>query len=127
MSIGTRIKKHRLLNNWTQKELSNQLNLSDKMISFYENDERIPPADILIKLAQIFSVSTDYLLGLTLSDDEPLNRQSDISPEENFILSMWRKLDADYKDIVIGELKKCIKLQQYEFETQRSKKQKKQA
>ncbi|XBX08315.1 helix-turn-helix transcriptional regulator [Enterocloster clostridioformis] len=64
MSIGNRIKNCRTENQFTQKELANKLGLTPKMVSFYENDERIPPADILVKLASIFKVSTDYLLGM---------------------------------------------------------------
>lgn len=64
MSIGNRIKNCRTDNQFTQKELANKLGLTPKMVSFYENDERIPPADILVKLARIFKVSTDYLLGM---------------------------------------------------------------
>ena len=116
MTIGTIIKQLRLSYHWTQKDLSSQLGLSPKMISFYENNERIPPADILIKLSQIFNVSTDYLLGLsndiiTATDSKHITVTLD---EENFLL-LFRKLDNDYKDIVIGELKKCIKLQEQEY------------
>lgn len=116
MTIGMRIKKCRLSLHLNQKELSGQLNLSPRMVSFYENDERVPPADILIKLAQIFNVSTDYLLGLA---DEVTNavclNQTHIKPDEEIVLSIFRKLDQDYKDIVLGELKKCLKLQEQEY------------
>lgn len=63
MNIGSQIRYLRKSNNLTQKELSNQLGLTPKMISFYENSERIPPIDIVVKLAEIFNVSSDYLLG----------------------------------------------------------------
>ena len=33
------------------------------MISFYELGQRVPPSDIILKLAERFQVSTDYLLG----------------------------------------------------------------
>lgn len=86
------------------------------MISFYEKDQRIPPADILIKLSQIFNVTTDYLLGLS-DDDSSLKNLSRImvSKEEEQFIVLLRKLDKDYKDIVLGELKKCVKLQEQEI------------
>lgn len=65
MSLGNRIKNCRTNINLTQKELAQRIGLTPKMVSFYENEERTPPADILINLSQIFGVSTDYLLGLT--------------------------------------------------------------
>lgn len=82
------------------------------MISFYENDQRVPPVDILIKLAQIFSVSTDYLLEI--KDISLPCKQIKKKPNEELVLSLYSKLEDDYKDIIIGELKKCIKMQEQE-------------
>ena len=61
--ISQRIKELRLENKLTQKELSDFLGLTPKMISFYELGQRVPPSDIILKLADKFKVSTDYLLG----------------------------------------------------------------
>ena len=63
--IAKRIKELRTQKNLTQKELAVLISLTPKMISFYELGQRIPPSDIIIKLAKIFAVSTDYLLGET--------------------------------------------------------------
>lgn len=63
--LNKRIKALRLYNNLTQKQLSEKLSLTPKMISFYELGERTPPTDILDSLANIFHVSTDYLLCRT--------------------------------------------------------------
>lgn len=112
MSLGKRIKKCRKSHNFTQKELSNKLGLTQKMISFYENDQRVPPVDILIKLSQIFSVSTDYLLEL---NNNITYRKLEMRPDEELVLSLYSKLEDDYKDIVIGELKKCVKMQEQEI------------
>ena len=61
--ISQRIKELRLENKLTQKELSDFLGLTPKMISFYELGQRVPPSDIILKLADKFKVSTDYLWG----------------------------------------------------------------
>ncbi len=61
--VGKIIRKLRLEKKITQNELSNYLGLTPKMVSFYELGERFPPYDIIIKLADYFNVSTDYLLG----------------------------------------------------------------
>lgn len=112
MSLGTRIKLCRKAHNFTQKELSSKLGLTPKMISFYENDQRVPPIDILIKLSQIFSVSADYLLELQ-NTNHPY-KQLKKCPDEELVLSLYSKLSDDYKDIIIGELKKCTKMQEQE-------------
>lgn len=116
MTIGNRIKKCRLSLHLNQTELSKQLNLSPRMVSFYESGQRIPPADILIKLARIFNVSSDYLLGLSDTTTNTIHLDKTlVNPEEEVFLSIFRNLDKDYKDIVLGELKKCMKLQEQEY------------
>ena len=122
MSLGDRIRKHRKINKLTQEQLSSQLGLTPKMVSFYEHNERIPPIDIIIKLSQIFSVSTDYLLGLSPEQLIP-NMQNSLSTEEKTILSLYRSLDKDYKDIIWGELKKCEKMQKLEHKNEITKKE----
>ncbi len=49
----------------TQKTLSEFLNIRQNTYSQYENGQRQLPIDILIKLAEYFGTSTDYILGLT--------------------------------------------------------------
>ncbi len=63
--LGERIKKLRESKGLTQKELANQLGLTDGAIGFYEVGKRNPPLDTLNKLADFFGVSIDYLLGRT--------------------------------------------------------------
>ncbi|MDE6374027.1 MAG: helix-turn-helix domain-containing protein [Clostridia bacterium] len=47
-----------------QVELANALGVSKQCISNWENDNIQPSVEMLIKLADYFDVSTDYLLGL---------------------------------------------------------------
>lgn len=49
----------------TQKQLAKILNCSQQVYSNYELGQRDIPTDILIRLAQFYHVSTDYILGLT--------------------------------------------------------------
>lgn len=71
--------------NITQKDLAKQLNVTDRLIRYYETGERMPPADILGKIADFFDVSVDYLLGRT-NIKEPIQKitkedTADLSPE----------------------------------------------
>lgn len=61
--ISDRIKILRLENNLTQKELAEKIQTSNKNIWAYENNISTPPAETLIKIADFFDVSLDYLLG----------------------------------------------------------------
>ena len=46
-----------------QVELAKRLNVSKQCVSNWENDNIQPSVDMLIKIADFFKVSTDYLLG----------------------------------------------------------------
>lgn len=63
--IGKRIKELREKNNMTQKDLSKIIGVTDRSIGYYESGQRVPPPDILDKLAEFFSVSVDYIMGRT--------------------------------------------------------------
>lgn len=61
-----RIKNLREKNGWTQAELGKRLNVQDSAVSKYES-EKIPlTADTLTLLSNIFDVSTDYILCISL-------------------------------------------------------------
>lgn len=49
----------------TQKELATKLGTAGGNVSKYELGETLPPMEILAKMAGVFEVSTDYLLGLS--------------------------------------------------------------
>lgn len=68
---GKRIKELRIENGYTLKQLGEMLNLGEITMSMYESGKRNPDYDTLIKLSQIFGVTTDYLLGV--SDIRDLN------------------------------------------------------
>lgn len=64
MDFGKQLKKLRLEAGLTQKQLASQIGVTKSVISFYELQERIPSPEVLVKLAAVFHVSTDYLLGI---------------------------------------------------------------
>lgn len=49
----------------TQKQVCDLLHCSQQVYSNYELGQRDIPTDVLIKLSEIYGVSTDYILGLT--------------------------------------------------------------
>lgn len=64
MKFSNRLKELRTQAGLTQLQLAQRLGITKSVISFYKLSERAPSPDVLIRLAQIFHVSTDYLLGL---------------------------------------------------------------
>ena len=107
--IEKRIKELRLSNDMTQKDLADYLGLTPKMVSFYELGQRVPPSDIILKLADKFGVSTDYLLGNNhptpgYYDDpevaEMANRLKD-DPDMKILFDASKKLSKDDLQFVI--------------------------
>ena len=49
----------------TQREVSEYLFCDPSLYSKYERGQRPVPVEIVIKLAQLYKTSTDYILGLT--------------------------------------------------------------
>lgn len=48
-----------------QRQVAEYLNCSQQVYSNYELGQRDIPTDVLIRLSNLYKVSTDYLLGLT--------------------------------------------------------------
>ncbi len=67
----------------------------------WENRGTLPSAEILIKLANYFGVTSDYLLGL---DDVP-NRNIQLSEDKWRLLKMYDLLSDMEKGEILGELK----------------------
>lgn len=62
--FGLRIKELREQHKMSQEQLGRRIDRSKSVISSYENNIKIPPLDILTKIAVIFNVSLDYLVGI---------------------------------------------------------------
>ena len=66
--LSKRLKELRIENNYSQYEIANLIVITQVTYSHYELGRRSVSIQNLIKIAQIYNVSTDYLLGL--SDDK---------------------------------------------------------
>lgn len=62
--FGDMIKRLRQSHNLNQVQLANSLNVSKQTISNWENNNILPSIEMLVRIAEYFSVSTDYLLEL---------------------------------------------------------------
>lgn len=65
MTTGQRIKELRIEKGLTQTELGEKVNISNKTISKYEKGSVEPSMTMLAEFAEIFGVSTDYILGIS--------------------------------------------------------------
>ncbi len=62
-NFGEILKMLRKNAHMTQQELADMLWISKSSVSCYEQDTRFPSSEMLIRIANVFHVSVDYLLG----------------------------------------------------------------
>lgn len=65
--IADRIKSLREQQNKTQTELAKQLGITRSSVNAWEMGISVPSTQYIVELANIFQVSTDYLLGVNIS------------------------------------------------------------
>ena len=90
----------------TQKYLSCQIYVSQESISAYEIGKHLPTIDVLIKLADYFGVSTDYLLGR--DDLKTRVSDKDLDPFEKSLLNSFRKLNELDRELVVKLLSETV-------------------
>lgn len=77
--LGIRIKELRISLGMNQENFGKSLCVTKQSVSNWENGNILPSIDMLIKIAEMYSVSTDYLLGL---NDKRLLDVSDLTNEQ---------------------------------------------
>ena len=68
MTFGEKLKYYRKARNWTQAELSKRSGVGQNQIARYENGQRVPRYDKVVKLADALQIGTDFLLRDSDSD-----------------------------------------------------------
>ena len=80
-TLGKRIVQHRKCLGLTQDQLAEQLGVTAQAVSKWENDQSCPDISMLPKLAEIFGITTDELLGResnkTVHEAEVIAKHSD--------------------------------------------------
>ena len=62
--LGQRIGELRTALGWSQVTLAQRIGVTKQTVSNWENENIQPSIEMLVRLAKLFNVSTDYLLGL---------------------------------------------------------------
>lgn len=61
--FGKRLRAQRMKKSYTQQQMADMLHISLNAYQKYEQEERSPSFECLIRIADIFSVPVDFLLG----------------------------------------------------------------
>ena len=69
--LGIRIAILRISKGWSQAELARRIDISASAVGMYEQGRREPSLGLLVRLAQEFGVTTDYLLMGEMSHSDP--------------------------------------------------------
>lgn len=86
---GDRLKLLRTQIGVTQLDLAERLGISEIQIHRYENGGAEPRADVIVKFAEFFNVSTDYLLGVSAETGSYFSEN--LRPREAQAISAWRR------------------------------------
>lgn len=104
------LRKKRKLN---QQSVADVLNCSQAVYSRYENGDREPPLEALIRLADFYKVSLDELVGRTPMEVEIIHGEPPPLPPDQFELV----IKADEKAPTADELeRRIIEIMEREFE-----------
>ena len=114
-----RIKELRLARNMTQKELADMLGVDRTAIVKYETGKNGPTSEILIKLAKIFNVSLEYLLGI---DDIKEETKKDLTAQYS---DEAKKIYDILSELTPENQKKLLELAVMYVENQKNHKEKK--
>lgn len=89
-SFGPRLAALRKARGLTQVQLAEATHSTQRSISYYENDDGVPPASIVVALAQALEVSADQLLGLK-PPPQPAPSASGGDPETR---RLWKRFQV---------------------------------
>lgn len=104
-----RIRDLREDNDIKQSTIASELGISQPQYQRYESGTRQIPVDILIRLAAIYDVSIDYLLGLTNVKKAPAPA---LNADAKKALTYFSRLNQENKDYILGEMVKLHREQE---------------
>lgn len=103
MKFGDKLRELLEINNLSQKQLGEKLNIAPSTIGNYVRNIREPDHATLVVFANYFNVSVDFLLGNTFKNN--------LNDEEQLLLTIYKGLNNNYKIILVEEAKLLFELQ----------------
>lgn len=98
-TFGKRIRHLRRMQNLSQGELAEKINLSTAAIGAYEADKNFPTVSILIQLSQIFNVSLDWLVMGNETSSQQLPNISDTKEEVTKLVRLLEEKDKQVTEL----------------------------
>lgn len=116
--LQDRLRELRKSNKYSQEDIANKLNISTSAYGFYEQGKSIPNANTLLFLANLYNVTTDYLLGR--SDNPKLTQEEEKDVYKKFeelkdslentddLMFCGEILDDETRELLLSSLKNTI-------------------
>lgn len=94
----------------TMQEFCAAADISFSTYQNYESGKRVPTAEILVKLADFYGVSTDYLLGRPDAKEpaDPIDKLMTVDEMEKDLLREWLSLDEASRKAFLDILRKIV-------------------
>lgn len=92
----------------TQSELAEQLDIPTNTYGNWERGHAEPSAEMLVKLADFFGVTTDYLLGREVSENAAIDRRKELRPSTLKLVDATEKLNDMGIAVVLGYVARLI-------------------
>lgn len=99
--FSSRIRELRSYNSVTQNDLAKFLNTKRSTISNWESRGNEPTADYIIKIADYFGVSADYLLGRENDEGNIITVSPGLTDEEQRLIDYYRALPPELRSGVM--------------------------
>ena len=107
MEIGKKICELRKKMGWTQQRLAEELHVTDKAVSKWEQEAGVPDVENIINLARIFKVTTDYLL---LENEQKITNEE--SDDPHYYRIIGAHTHAEFLNMLLGknykQYMKCV-------------------
>ena len=102
MILAEKIINLRKKNGWSQEELAEKLGVTRQSISKYEGAQSIPDLDKILKLSEIFGVTTDYLIKGELEEEEyaASQMQENESESDRSVHKVTMEMANEYLQII---------------------------
>lgn len=98
-------------NNVKQRELAMKLNVERGSVSNWITNRRSPNMDIIVKIADIFDVSIDYLLKDTEIENKDLKKIKDDYLEAQTLYESYKELDKKNRILIDSMIKTMLENQ----------------
>lgn len=106
---GARLRQLRKNKGVTQQKLADYLSVNLSTVGKWEIHNVTPATDLLVKLADYFEVTTDYLLG---SSNSFTASPTALTESERALLDLFSRVPADKQNLVVQMIRAALESQQ---------------